>query len=159
MKVKWWHLTMQWRPPCLSLWKQSITSIDLQIWQKEGASLEARCQQAGTHLVGLNYIYSNQISFARLNPDESHDYCNRQSEFTEDPKSDLFSIIDKMEQFRKSLKRDHRIRAEGRRWALAEWRLRPLWQIQTFFSSKKFGGKLLSKLPSNFSELVRGCPV
>ena len=92
-----------------TLQKQYITFIYLQIWQKEGASLEARCQQAGTHLVGLNYIYSNQISFARLNPDESHDYCNRQSEFTEDPKSDLFSILDKMEQFRKILKQDKNI--------------------------------------------------
>ena len=82
----------------------TIKFIYLQIWEEEGASLEARCQQAGTHLVGLNYIHSNQISFASLNTDESHDYCNRRSEFTDDPKSDMFSILDKMEQFRKSLK-------------------------------------------------------
>ena len=75
--------------------------------------------------------------------------------------SDLVQIVRHIiKQERKFSRRPaHRIRAEGRRWALAEWRLRPLWQIQTFFSSKKFGGKLLSKLPSNFSELVRGCPV
>ena len=82
-----------------------------QNWEEEGPSHEARCQQAGTNLGRIIFynVYSNTILFTRLNPDESHDYCNRQSEFNDDPKSDMYSILDKMEQFRDILKKEQKI--------------------------------------------------